>query len=933
MDVMPDIKKSDIYNKYRHILKTGEPLVIHQKLGDRSLAVQVFKLGDSPGIIAADITERKKAEEVLRQSEQRYRLLAENVKDIIWIRDMNLKLTYTSPSVLEMSGYSVKEVMSMSLEESLTPSSFEQLRPTLARVLAAGEKGQGDLPEVIVLEAELIRKDGSIVPVEMKVNLLRNSDGQPIGFLGVARDITERKKAEEALRGSEEKYRNLFNNAQVGLFRSRIADGKILECNDLLAKIFGYLDREEFIAKHITSEHYVDQNVRDQELAQMLGKGKVENLEALVTRRDGSPFWISYSATIYPERDYIEGVVIDITERKKVEEALKNSQEYLVKLNDSLQEVIFTVKMPERIIAYVNRSVKDVFGYELEECIGKTTEFLYSNKNEYGSFGNKLKEAIEERRDSLHVEQLLRRKNGEVFPAEITTTFFKEDGRVTQVISVLRDITERRQAEEALKESEEKHRALVDTAGKAGEGISIVQDVEGLEAAYVFVNDAFCEMTGYSREELLSMKAQDLIHPAEFSEILDRYRRRQRGENLPAAYELTFVRKDGTLMPVEAGFGVINYSGKVAIVAFHRDITERKRAEEALRNERDNLLNTLNAMKDGVYIISQQNDIVFANPSTKEEFGPYEGKKCYEYFHDFKEPCPWCNSREVIAGKIVRSEWFFPKTGKTYEVVHTPFREIGGSISKMSIIRDITERKRAEEALRKSEQTIRELAKASIRAHEEERQRAALEVHDRISQTLTGAFHQLQALETIPLRDAVAERLLSRASALLQECIGESRNIMKDLYSPVLSDFGIVVMIDDELHYFQEETGCRTRFDARCPNRLPRDVEVNAYRIFQEALMNIRKHAASAREVAVTLTCKNDVVSLQVVDNGPGFDVEAAMQSKRVGGLKGMQRRAELGGGTFEVASSPGKGTTVTVRLPYTSEPSAADTEKEDKKT
>jgi len=147
-----------------------------------------------------DITERKKAEEAMRQSEQRYRLLAENVKDVIWTRDMNLKLTYTSPSVLEMSGYTVEEVMSMSLEESLTPASLEQLQPTLARVLAVGEKGQGDFPEVVVLEAELIRKDGSLVPVEMNVNLLRDPDGQPTGFLGVTRDITERKKAQEALR-------------------------------------------------------------------------------------------------------------------------------------------------------------------------------------------------------------------------------------------------------------------------------------------------------------------------------------------------------------------------------------------------------------------------------------------------------------------------------------------------------------------------------------------------------------------------------------------------------------------------------------------------------------------------------------------------------------------------------------------------------------
>lgn len=166
-------------------------------------------------------------------------------------------------------------------------------------------------------------------------------------------------------------------------------------------------------------------------------------------------------------------------------------------------------------------------------------------------------------------------------------------------------------------------------------------------------------------------------------------------------------------------------------------------SEEALRNERDNLLNTLNAMKDGVYIINQQNDMVFANPSTVEEFGPYEGKKCYEYFHDFKEPCPQCDSGQVHAGKMVRSEWLLPKTGKTYEIIHTPFKEIDGSISKLSIIRDITERKRMEEALRQSEHTIRRLAKASTHAHEEERQRVSLEVHDRISQTLTGAFHQL----------------------------------------------------------------------------------------------------------------------------------------------------------------------------------------------
>jgi PAS domain S-box-containing protein len=166
----------------------------------------------------------------------------------------------------------------------------------------------------------------------------------------------------------------------------------------------------------------------------------------------------STKAELLEELSQLRCRVIDLEASERIRsqagKELENSHKYLQKLNDSLQEVIFTVRMPERIIVYVNRSIRQVFGYEAEECAGKTTEFLYPTKKAYKSFGDKLKKTIEEGKESFHTEHLLKRRNGEIFAAEVTTTFFKENGKITQVISIVRDITERKQAEEELRLSE-----------------------------------------------------------------------------------------------------------------------------------------------------------------------------------------------------------------------------------------------------------------------------------------------------------------------------------------------------------------------------------------------------------------------------------------------------------------------------------------------
>jgi len=139
----------------------------------------------------------------------------------------------------------------------------------------------------------------------------------------------------------------------------------------------------------------------------------------------------------------------------------------------------------------------------------------------------------------------------------------------------------------------------------------------------------------------------------------------------------------------------------IGAVAIGQDITVRKKAEEKILCERDKLTNILDSMEDGVYIVNQQYDIEYINPVIKKEFGPTNGRKCYEYFHDRQEVCPWCKNKDVFEGKTVHWEWYSFKNQRTYDLLDTPLKNPDGSISKLEIFRDITDRKEMEKNLEK----------------------------------------------------------------------------------------------------------------------------------------------------------------------------------------------------------------------------------------
>ena len=186
---------------------------------EAQLLSELTELRQRVAKLEAEKNDRKRIEatHALVRSERLYRMLAENVSDVIWTTDMNLRLTYISPSVTRLLGFSVEEAMAKRGEDFLTPTSYQIAMDNLAEELAREKLGQKDLSRSRSLELELTCKDGSAIWAEVKMSFLRDSEGHPIGILGVSRDIRQRKQAEQALREGEQKYRSVVDNIGIGV--------------------------------------------------------------------------------------------------------------------------------------------------------------------------------------------------------------------------------------------------------------------------------------------------------------------------------------------------------------------------------------------------------------------------------------------------------------------------------------------------------------------------------------------------------------------------------------------------------------------------------------------------------------------------------------------------------------------------------------------
>jgi len=293
----------------------------------------IYKDGKPVGLRGAvvDITDRKRAEEVLRQSENKYRLLADNIHDVIFVLDMNLNYTYVSPSTKILRGYEPEEVMKQSPSKTLTPSSWDLVTKTIAEAMEL-EKEHREINISRTLQLEMRRKDGTTVWTEVNISVIRNENQQPVGILGVTRDITERRRASEALRDSEEQYRLVVENAKESIIITQ--DMKVVFVNSAAIGMVGY-SKEILISKSFTDFiHPDDLNmVVEHHIKRIKGDEVPPVYSFRVIGQDGTVIWCEINAAViqWKGRPATLNFLNNITERKKAEEELQKTLDSLKK--------------------------------------------------------------------------------------------------------------------------------------------------------------------------------------------------------------------------------------------------------------------------------------------------------------------------------------------------------------------------------------------------------------------------------------------------------------------------------------------------------------------------------------------------------------------------------------------------------------------------
>jgi len=671
----------------------AENIILNQKL-------QVVR------IYSRNITVRKKAEEERERNAQEIQDLYNNAPCGYHSLDKDSTIIKINNTELSWLGYSREEVIGRKkITDILTEKSLAVFRKNYQAF-----KKNGEIHDV---EFEMIKKDGTIIPVLLNATAIKDHDGNFVMSRSTMFDITDRKKAENSLKEAEEKYRNIFENSIEGIYQIT-TQGRFKTANPAMAHMLGYVSVDDLVTTVQNTDHqvWVDQKRRIEYVRQLKEKGSVRAFECEFFRKDTSRIWVSLNTLAIhgPDGNIIgsEGFAYDITERKKAEE--KNRQ--LAVIVESSDDAIIA-KTLDGIITSWNAGAEKTYGYMAQEIIGKPITTLVPPDR-----GNELPEILEKLRQGEHIEHYettrMRKDKKQIQISLTISPILDNEGTIIGASTIARDITEQKNVVESLYKSEEKFRTFAD--------YTYDWEYWVLPDNTILYTSPSCErITGYTPDEFY--KNPELTDEIIIPEDMDARARHMNQifiSTEPASVDYRIRHRNGEVRWI-AHICQPVYNKKKELIgrrSSNRDITDRKKTEDSLKEAEKKYRNIFENSIEGIYQITREGRFKTANPAMAHMLGYVSvddlvitvQNTAHQLWEDQKRRIEYVRQlKEKGSVRAFECEFFRKDKSRIWVSLNTRaiYGPDGNIISSEGFAFDITERKIVENALKESEEMFR----------------------------------------------------------------------------------------------------------------------------------------------------------------------------------------------------------------------------------
>ena len=726
-----------------------------------------------------------------------------------------------------------------------------------------------------------------------------------------------------SLKESEMKYRSLVENSPdaIVVYEQR----KVVFVNNECLKLLLAKNEDELIGKPVLSFVHPNSLALVTERMKTLSSvdGNLPLIEELFVRLDGTSVPVEVKAMViqFNGNRSVQLIVRDITERKVATQKAAIDDERIRILSRAIEQSPVTniITDLEGNIIFVNPKFCETTGYSVNEVIGMKPNIFksgFTSQEEYSELWSTIKAG----QNWSGVFQN-KKKNNELFwESAVISPVKNSEGEITHFLAVKEDITEQRKNHKALAESENHLKTIYNTEPECIKLLGPNSELLQMNPAGLAMLEAenIDQVNGEKLLGIINLPYRHAFH--------NLTKKVFKGEKGVLEFEITGLK--GTSRWLEShAVPLKDTEGKIiALLAVTKDITERKKTEEVLIKSEEKYRQIVETAQEGIWLIDECANTTFVNEHMAEMLGyKREEMMGLSLFHFMSE-----EGRRIAENNIekrkhgISEQHEFEFRKKNGQVVYTlleasPIMESGIYKGSLAMITNISERKSAEEEVRKSQQELRQLSAHLNTIREEEGTRIAREIHDELGQQLTGLKMDTYWIsKKIKGEDIVVQKKLKGMIDLIDTTVNTVRRIASELRPAILDDLGLVAALEWQSQEFEKRTGINCKFNSTIDEvEIEKQVASGIFRIYQEALTNITRHS-NATLVELFISNDSNKFSVVVKDNGIGFDF-SEIKTKKTLGLLGMNERAIMLDGELLIESKIIEGTTITLNVPLKS--------------